>query len=281
VLPTFIEAKSAYEFLQKLELIYRETARTPPVTDKAVQQGFLLVESSLEGARVARYMFQNLLSAKSLAKLRGEAQQARKEYAEEHLALYFALQRPFGLELPVEFTTDKLGAAAAPTGEGRPGKPKPAMPYEVLHFPFISPGLSNEDPAIGKTWKSAVTVRCGFGNFTLPYTGKWIARDLVNAEAEITFDPPTGQEKPAILEDIHLRFNPAGSWKVTFSIRDGAPMQAVGSLQYVVTATVPPDPEVTEVINARLAFQWRKVPLGFDNKLFQTRAWAALPPMSA
>jgi hypothetical protein len=277
VLPTIVDPKSAFEFSQNLEIVYRETAKTPPVTSKATQQGFLFVESKLEAPGVCRLMTQNLLTPQSLNKLRTLLQTPRKPYGEEHLRLFFSLNRPFGLELPLEFTTDLLGSSAIPTGEPKPGNPKPAIPYEVLHFPYITPALSNGDVAVGKSWKSFINVRCGFGRFALPYSAKWSARDLVTATAEMTFDPPNQPEKPAVFNGVNLLFHATGTWTVAYSLMDGAPMRAKGALQYIVPATVPPAPQITEVINAKLTFQWRKVPVGFSRESLMTASWGALP----
>ena len=212
-----------------------------------------------------------------MTKLRTLLQTPRKPYGEEHLRLFFSTQRPFGLELPLEFSTDLLHASAAPTGDPPPGKPKPAIPYEVLHFPYITPSIAAGDVALGKAWKSFIKVRCGFGTFTLPYSAKWAAKDLVHATAEISFDPPVSPEKPAVFSGVNLLFHPAGTWTVAYALIDGAPMRAKGTLQYVVIATVPPNPEVTEVINAKLAFQWRKVPVGFTPESLMTASWGLMP----
>ena len=277
MLPTFVEETCAFEFWQKLELVYREATGSAPVTSRALQQGFLLVESRKESGRLVRVMAQHLLSAASLARLRPQKMVALKEYSAEHLKLYFSIPKPFGLELPVEFSTDVLGGGAALTGV--PPKAKPSMPYEMAHFPLVTPALSAEawGPEVGTGWKSAVSVRCGFGTFVLPYSVVWTGKDLVQATAQVTFDPPTGQEKPEVLRGVNLLFRPAGAWTVSYNLMDGSPALAKGSLQYVVTATVPPRPAVTEVINLKLDFKWRKVPVGFTHEHLMTASWGMMP----
>jgi len=274
VILTFAPEKAVFEFSQLLDNAYKETARTPPLAVKAQQQGFLFYESQLQGPRVMRLVTENLLSKTSMLTLKKTEQATRKEYFEEHLRLYFELPKPFGLELPLEVSSDLMGRGAMPTVDGQPTTPPLALPWEIVHFPLMT-GVSAEDPAAGKEWKGVVKVKCGFGQFDLPFTGKWAAKDTTYATAEVSFDPPTGQEQPATFKSVKLQFKAEGKWKVKYRLADGCPMVGGGNVGYVGVATSPSGENV-EVINAKVGFKWRFVPVGFTKKEMMTASWGMM-----
>ena len=229
MLSPFIDERLAFEFSQSVESVYKETARAAPVMEKFTQDGFFLLETKIKPPSVVRLLTPYILSPATLADLRKVDRAKRFPLWEENNANYRLQKKPFGLEIPLEFTVDPQTGFVRPTGEG-----KAAIPCAAIHLPGVTPAIPPGEPAAGKSWKSFITVRCGFGVFTLSYTTQWSAIDSFHAVAESTFDPPALDEKTATLKDVELRFHPAGKWSTTYALRGGVPQSAKGELQYIV-----------------------------------------------
>jgi hypothetical protein len=272
VLSPFLDERLAFEFSQTLDLVYKETARAVPIIEKFAQRGFFLLESKLQPPVVNRLLTQYILTPATLAALRKVTRAERFPLWEENNAQFRLQRKPFGLEIPLEFNTDPQTGFASATGGARA-----AIPYAAIHLPGVTPATRPEDPIVGKSWKSALSIKCGFGIFNLPYTTTWSAIDPFYATAESTFDPPAPDEKTATLEDVLLRFHPAGKWAVTYFHRTGVPHSAKGDLQYIVLAQTPGQQDSIETLNIKLSFEWKKVLLPFDNRYLQTTVWANPP----
>lgn len=267
MIQTIITSRAAYWFKESIDSAGRSTPDAPVLRDTTTQCGLYFVDSSNRPPFIQRVLVQYILGDPFIKTLRAAPVMPRSALLKEHRARWASPKKPYGLEIPLPLQTTARNDS--PYAQEHPDI---FPPFEALHAPTVTPAFpAGENP---EPWHAAVSVTCGFGTFPLDYSAQWINDNpAIPPHAILTF---SDQQKSASHGKTTLTFKPLGSWKTYFRLPDLLPIASSGKLEFIVTGKRG-DETPTELLNCKLAFDWKLIPLSYTDDNVITQPWANTP----
>jgi hypothetical protein len=190
-----------------------------------------------------------------------------------------------GLEIASNLANSDVAMPPAPsvTPYEFPDDPIP-IPAFALHWPTVTPVLSQEEIKPGEAWQGSILVQIGAGELPLSYSVKLVEYLEDDLLLRITLNEGERVTMVGIDQDIALHLKPRGSWTIRISHEDGLWMAAKGQMVFSVRARYKEDEEDEQEINLEVLkwenkFTVERIPVTFDDNKIYPVAWKAKPSM--
>ena len=279
-----LNGQIAFSLEEDLAVAEQETVEDDLIEEAYSRRGILLVRAETEDGRFRRTIEEYLLTDSALNVIQDQASvtfgQLELLHAEAVAERQVELYVSGGLEIESDLANRDVAMPPAPsvTPYEFPDDPVP-IPAFALHWPTVTPVLSQEEIKLGEAWQGSILVQIGAGQFPLSYSVKLV--EYVDNDPLIQISLAE-QERVAMAGDIALHLKPRGTWNVRISHEDGLWREGKGQMTFSVRARYKEDEEDEdeidlEVLKWQNKFTVERIPVTFDDNKIYPIAWKAKP----
>lgn len=281
---TMLNGQIAFSLEQDLTVAEQETIDDDLIEEAYRQRGILLLKANVEDGLFQRTIEEFLLADEVLNAVQGQEAVDFEQLDIFHGEATAERQVVFpfigGLEIESDLANSDVAMPPAPsvTPYEFPDDPVP-IPAFALHWPTVTPVLSQEEIKLGEAWQGSILVQIGAGQFPLSYSVKLV--EYVDNDPLIQISLAE-QERVAMAGDIALHLKPRGTWNVRISHEDGLWREGKGQMTFSVRARYKEDEEDEdeidlEVLKWQNKFTVERIPVTFDDNKIYPIAWKAKP----
>ena len=262
---------------QQITAFEQPAASAPQVTETSDSPSLLLVTTQPVGSRWRRSIEELLLSKQLIAQTQGKESvdlaairaASRDSISRQKIALH--------PDHPVTFESDLSNSEPAVVVSGSVSEYAPGggilpLPAFALSWPTVTPIFPPPNAEPNSAWKGKVTIEYGAGSFPVTYKATLLAPIEDDLHFRIEIDP---EQSHALVDDTTLILKVQGHWEVRIDHKDGVWRSGRGELSCNVKAKYTEDGKSSELEIARWRnkFSLERVPIRFDQKHLDTRAW--------
>jgi len=284
---TMLNGQIAFSLEQDLTVAEQETIDDDLIEEAYRQRGILLLKANVEDGLFQRTIEEFLLADEVLNAVQGQEAVDFEQLDIFHGEATAERQVVFpfigGLEIESDLANSDVAMPPAPsvTPYEFPDDPVP-IPAFALHWPTVTPVLSQEEIKPGEARQGNILVQIGAGEFPLSYAVELVEYVEDDALLRITLDEGERVAMVGMDQDIALHLKPCGSWTVRISHEDGLWMTAKGQMTFSVRARYKEDEDDEEEIELEVLkwenkFTVERIPVTFDDNKIYPIAWKAKP----
>jgi hypothetical protein len=258
----------AYHYSQKVQRLERDAPDAKGINEEYTRAGLLLLASQRTLKDWNRVAIDYESDAKFLTAACSENLYPREKLLAEHQRLQKTRKLP--ITFPGEFliTADTLNTDPSVDLN-------PAPPY-ALAIPTLIPSVLVGKPEKDKTWTGSVRIQYGFAEFKLPWTATLTDVGITGLEMEVALAP---KDLTVWGINVVLQLKPEGKWKLTQGLLDAFPTKSEGKYTLSVSSVSAKGdkPQIDEIGRCAIEFNYKRVPVKFDEKNIYPGGWKDLP----